>query len=350
MNILVIGKFYEEGFALHIAETLSFNGNNVIKFEAGFRSQRYKSNIGNKIEKIIGAIYTSSDNIPKIRSIRMENLWSLIRGNPIDIVIVSHDFLWPSEVKELKVATGAAVVMWFPDSLANFKKGYFMTAEYDAVFFKDPYIVKILNKIITPPVYYLPECFNPYKHNADSILSIDPKYICDITTAGSQHSYRVSIFKHLVNYNVKIWGPRAPLWMDPTLMGKMYMGESVFNEDKAAAFLGAKIVLNTLFYGEIWGLNARAFEAAGIGAFQLLDWRPGLNHLFEDGREVISFNGINDLKNKIDYWLPRSDERREISLAAKAKALNFHTYQHRLDLMFKTISGSEDGYSFLPND
>lgn len=38
MNILVIGKFYTEGFALHIAETLSTMGHTVRRFEPGCKS------------------------------------------------------------------------------------------------------------------------------------------------------------------------------------------------------------------------------------------------------------------------------------------------------------------------
>lgn len=40
MNILIIGKFYIEGFALHIAETLTAMGHAVRRFEPGFRSGR----------------------------------------------------------------------------------------------------------------------------------------------------------------------------------------------------------------------------------------------------------------------------------------------------------------------
>lgn len=38
MNILVIGKFYTEGFALHIADTLAIIGHSVRCFEPGSRS------------------------------------------------------------------------------------------------------------------------------------------------------------------------------------------------------------------------------------------------------------------------------------------------------------------------
>lgn len=344
MNILVIGKFYTEGFALHIAETLAGMGNAVRRFEPGIRSNRIGGNLGHRIDQLIGVFHASSDGIPAVRSRRMRPLWSVAEEAPLDVILVCHDFLWPSEVQQLKQLTGAPVAMWFPDALVNFGRGLFMTAPYDAVFFKDPYILKVLGGIITPPVYYLPECFNPNTHCLLSEEADLSEYECDITTAGNQHSYRISVFKHLAEYNVKMWGKSIPLWMNAGPVTSMYKGKPVLNHEKAKAFRGAKIVLNTIHYGEIWGINVRAFEAAGIGAFQMLDWRPGLAQLFEDGKELISFSGITDLKQKIDYWLPRDEERLEIALAGKNRAYRDHTYQLRLQLLLDTLASGAQGF------
>ncbi len=40
MRILIVGKFYTEGFALHIAQTLSAMGRDVHRFEPGVKSGR----------------------------------------------------------------------------------------------------------------------------------------------------------------------------------------------------------------------------------------------------------------------------------------------------------------------
>ena len=115
----------------------------------------------------------------------------------------------------------------------------------------------------------------------------------------------------------------------------MYQGRGVYDEEKARAFRGARIVVNNLMYGEIWGVNVSCFEAAGVGAFQMVDWRPGLGRLFEDGKELITFTSMADLKAKIDYWLPREAERR-----AQAE----HSYRHRLELLLATLGGSAQGF------
>ncbi|MEZ5730175.1 MAG: hypothetical protein R3E48_20675, partial [Burkholderiaceae bacterium] len=265
MNILVIGKFYTEGFALHIAETLAVMGHAVRRFEPGFKSGRLSGRLSHRVDQFRGIIYSSSDGVPPIRARRMRDLWRIAENGPLDVVIVCHDLLWPMEVAELKHRTGATVAMWFPDALANFGKSFFMGANYDGLFFKDPYIVNVLSDVLSSPVYYLPECFNPDRHVLPSHDAPGLEYQCEVATAGNQHPWRVAFYQHLSDYHVMLWGQPAPLWLPTGAVKAMYRGRLVLNQDKAKAFLGAKIVVNNLHYGEIWGLNVRAFEAAGIG-------------------------------------------------------------------------------------
>jgi spore maturation protein CgeB len=344
MHILVIGKFYSEGFALHISETLTFMGHNVKHFEPGFKSNRNDGRIGHRLDQVRGVIHSSSDNLPAVRARRMRSLWQVAEQDPLDVVIVCHDFLWPDEVAELKRCTGAAVAMWFPDALTNFGKGFFMNAPYDGLFFKDPYIVHVLAGVLASPVYYLPECFNPERHCLPEGEVPGEEYRCDITTAGNLHSWRVAFYKHLNSYDVKLWGSSAPLWLPTGPVAAMHQKRMVLNNDKAHAFLGAKIVLSSLHYGEIWGLNVRTFEAAGIGAFQMMDWRPGLDQLFEDGKEIVSFRGMDDLRDKVDYWLNHPEERLAIANAGKRRAHAEHTYRLRLSLLLDSLAQRANGF------
>lgn len=345
MNILVIGKFYQEGFALHIAETLVGMGHSVRRFELGFCSSRIGGRIGHRLDQVRGVIHSTTDGLPAVRARRMRALWRVAEQGPLDIVIVCHDFLWPDEVAELKRRTGAQVAMWFPDHLANFGRAFFMNAPYDGLFFKDPYIIYALGDVVKSPVHYLPECFNPERHwLSDESIGHHVAYQCDITTAGNQHSWRVAFFNNLSDYNVKIWGNPAPLWMVAGPMTGMHQGRGVYNHDKIRAFRGAKIVVNNLHVGEIWGVNVRCFEVAGAGAFQMVDWRPGLSQLFEDGKELVTFRSMADLKQNIAYWLPREAERCAIAEAGMRRAHEEHTYALRLGLLLDTLAGTQRGY------
>ena len=348
MRILVIGKFYSEGFALHIAETLADMKHHVDRFEPGFKSGRAKSIIGKRLEQVQSVLYSTSDNIRFFRSSRTRELWNSIKSSVYDVALVCHDFLQPLEVIELKKHV-RHVALWFPDHLGVFGRGYFMNAPYDAIFFKDPYLVKTLGKVLESPTYYLPECFNPQKHTLPLDYEIPQQYHCDLTTAGNQHPYRSAFLKHVENYDLKLWGNSAPLWLHSPWTAKAFQGRPVHNQEKVLAFRGAKIVLNNLHYGEVEGVNVRTFEAAGAAAFQLVDWRRGLNQLFTDGEEIISFKDVKHLSSLIEYYLPREAERRKIADAGFRRAMSEHTYQNRLDLLLTTVLGGSQGFP-LPKE
>ena len=59
MNILVIGKFYSEGFALHIAETLTTMGHSVRRFEPGFKLARIGGRFWHRFDQVRGVIHSS---------------------------------------------------------------------------------------------------------------------------------------------------------------------------------------------------------------------------------------------------------------------------------------------------
>jgi spore maturation protein CgeB len=141
----------------------------------------------------------------------------------------------------------------------------------------------------------------------------------------------------LKNYDIKFWGLEPPVWMPKGKLFSYYQGRPVYNSEKAEAFTNAKIVLNNLHYSEIEGLNVRCFEAAGIGAFQIVDWRPGLNDLFIDGEEIVSFKSMDDLKNKLNYYLVNEKERNRIANNGKNRAHKDHTYYKRLEKMINII-------------
>ena len=78
-----------------------------------------------------------------------------------------------------------------------------------------------------------------------------------------------------------------------------------------------QIALNTNHYAGIGDVNKRTFELGGMGAFQLTDNRPALGEYFEIGKEVVTFDGRADLREKVEYY-PRPVERQQIAAAAAA--------------------------------
>ncbi len=83
--------------------------------------------------------------------------------------------------------------------------------------------------------------------------------------------------------------------------------------------------------------NRRMFEATGVGTCLLTDRGANLPELFEDGREVVTFSGIDDACEKLRYLLEHEDERTAIAAAGQARTLAEHTVHKRVGVIDEWI-------------
>ncbi|MFM8408098.1 MAG: glycosyltransferase [Pirellulaceae bacterium] len=341
MRILLIGETSDDSFAGHISETLVAMGHTAETFTPWRFGESFDVFPG--VRKYRRFAIQSASHFTGGRKWILRNLWRQIERMKPELVLCCYDYLLPREVDQVRAISGAKIVMWYPDSLANFGRACFMASRYDALFFKDPFVVRALKGALESPVHYLPECFNPRRLDPPAHDQVPLQWRSEIATVGNLHPWRMALLKKLEPHSVRIWGPPPSRWLPQSLYDKKYQGRPVLNQEKCLAFRGAKIVLNNLHYSEIEGLNCRCFEAAGSGAFQLLDWRPTLPQLFQEGQEVVSFRSPEEMVEKVRYWLPREDERREIGDRARQRALAEHTFEHRLSRLLNILEGSESG-------
>lgn len=74
----------------------------------------------------------------------------------------------------------------------------------------------------------------------------------------------------------------------------------------------------------------RLFESTGRGGFTIYPNIKGLDQYFNNDEIVWYEHGnLNDLKNKIDYYLIHEDEREAIRKRGHERTKNNHTYVHR---------------------
>jgi spore maturation protein CgeB len=345
MNILLIGRTYTESFAIHIAETLQNMNHIVMVYEPDIPVSITK----NKLHFRWTQAKTQVNNIYRQTGIGIRNkrkkLLAFTENFKVDILISCHDFLTPIDLAALKQKHKCTTILWFPDAISNFGKAMFLDANYDYLFFKEPFVVNILTNEFNKNAFYLPECCNPLLHNKVPISAEDKeKYGCDITTAGNMHTARAALFKQLSNYSIKIWGNPAPIWMDTNGLASMIQNCFVSNTEKCKAFLCSQIVLNTMYPTEVTGVNVRTFEIAATGAFQLVNYRASLHQLYEEGKEIVSFKTIGELREKIDYYLMNEKERTIIAQRAYERTHRDHTYEKRLQLLLDTVSGKATGF------
>jgi len=343
MNVAIIGKFYTEGSGLHIDEALKEMGHSTLKIDPEVQFMQYDF-LGQRIKNINKTLYQNVfHKIPRVRRQKSKDIYNSLKNQKIDFTIVLHDFLTTEEVKEIKKITLSPIVLWFPDAISNFQKSMFFTAGYDILFFCDKYIVDKLRSEFNLNTYFLPQCFNFNKHQPVELTQRDKDYYeCDITNAGNLYPSRAALYKHLKNYNFKMWGYPPAIWLKVDDLNHIIMNKVVFNENKSKAFQAAKIVLNNLHPAVINGVNKRTFEIAGCGGFQITSYREAINDLFIPGEEIICYSDLSDLKKKIDYYLDPKNEKERLEIAKNGynRAIKEHRYEHRLKELINKLTTS----------
>lgn len=341
MNIAIIGKFYTEGFGLHIEEALQDMGHSSLRIDPEVQFMQYDF-LGQRVKNINKTLYQQVFfKIPSVRNKKSKEIYNTLKGSKIDLTLVLHDFLTSGEIKEIKRITKSPVVLWFPDAISNFQKSMFFTAGYDHLFFSDKYIVNKLKSEFNLNTHYLPQCFSSFKHKKVDLSDDDlATYQCDITNAGNLYPSRAALYKHLTKYDFKMWGYPPAIWLKVNELEKIVMNKAVFNEEKSKAFIAAKIVLNNLHPAVIDGVNKRTFEIPACGGFQISSYREATHELFKVGKEIVCYQNLDDLIEKIEYYLnpTNEQERLAISVAGYERTLKEHSYQHRLTQMLETIN------------
>ncbi len=80
-------------------------------------------------------------------------------------------------------------------------------------------------------------------------------------------------------------------------------------------------------------LNYRTFETAGCGTLLLTNQTPGLEKLFDIGREIVTYETGEDVLRMIRHLLENPEEREAIAAAGYARAKRDHTYLERAKLL-----------------
>jgi len=87
-------------------------------------------------------------------------------------------------------------------------------------------------------------------------------------------------------------------------------------------------------------IKGRNFEVPGCGGFLLTGWAENLDAYYRVGEELGVFGGVEDLIEKVRYYLSHEEERKAIALAGYRRTLREHAYAHRFDEIFGKIGFS----------
>jgi spore maturation protein CgeB len=324
MRVGVVGGAAPDEFAAHIADALRHLGHEPAAFELTVPRTRRAQ-----------AVLVAHRMLPRLDARAQQRISRAAIAADCEVVINIDLRLAPDVVARMR-AHGMKVVFWFPDAVSNLGRQYMILAPYDALFFKDPHMVRYLGAFLATPVHYLPEACNPRVHRPVGDVATDPH----LAVVGNMYPSRVRLLERLAAKGIPLalYGAGFPRWLGPTALAPLHRGKPVFGAEKARVFRAAAGVLNTLHPAEVAGMNARLFEATGSGAAVLTEFRPALPGLFAAEQELLAFSDFDELVSQAERLLSDARLAARLGDAATRRAHRDHSYERRVAAILGLIA------------
>lgn len=203
--------------------------------------------------------------------------------------------------------------------------------------------------------------YSPFGCNHDVFKNKNVEKIYDVTFVGGYHTYRAWVIRKLKKsgISVNVWGNG---WPNGELTQEQMV--NVFNQSKINLNLSnndsfdIRFILNlsrpileslrvlkktfTSFFKKdvkvLEMVKARHFEINACGSFQLTFYVEGLEEHFHIGKQIAIYQSIEDMVEKIKYFLNNENEREEIANNALLRSLKDHSLELRFKKLFDDIN------------
>lgn len=284
--------------------------------------------------------------------LRNRRLLRVAREFRPDVLIMVGDngVILPGTLAQLKREHGATVVYGCGTSPVVFSRPVERAAAplYDLVVANDFYHAIQWRELGAPRVEMLPmSAIDPAFHYTRELSDEErAAALCDVGVVGTLvpnrlYGERIAALEALRDFDLGIWSVHE---VPPSL--RAYYRGPALGEEMLRLTQAARIVVNT--HGDFmrYGGNMRLFEACGVGAFQLVDNRPGVSEWFTPGEHLVTYRDLDHLRELVAYYLNNAAERERIATAGQQHVHAHHTYDHRmarLVALVEEIRGARPG-------
>ena len=102
-------------------------------------------------------------------------------------------------------------------------------------------------------------------------------------------------------------------------------------------FQASKINLNITMRPSETGLSLRVWDILGCGGFLLTNYQAEIPEYFEIGKDLETYESMEELEQKVQYYLTHDEERIRIAINGYDKVAKFHTYELRISEMIRML-------------
>lgn len=160
------------------------------------------------------------------------------------------------------------------------------------------------------------------------------EYFCSMLTARYlSFKERTTIVGELADWDIRLYtGDQNVIIPGVTSRGKLS-----YDVELPKLYFLSKINLNVSLHCISSGIPLRVFDIMGVGGFMLTNYQPEIEDIFEIGRNIEVYRSIEELKDKVDYYLKHEEARQRIALNGYKTVSKEHNYGKRLDFILDKI-------------
>lgn len=290
----------------------------------------------------------SGDTFFYLPKVNQEAISTLIKQTKPDAILVVgfiYKFIAPAVLQALARQYQAKLYLYDTDScnLYTKRREFIFFLEQELPIYSQIFSCSKVTADFFRETRKLHASFIPFGSNfisAPSTVQADKQH--DVLFVGSGDLRRVFVLE-AIREHVSIFGNRwtrnFPL-MSRELIDRVD-DRQVWGDDLYQLLSNAKIILNVTrgpYYAAGTGINLRIFEALAAGCFLMTDYCDEIAELFELGEEIETFNGPEELCEKVRFYLAHPEKRMTIAQAGHAAFLRRFTWEARAREMLQLMN------------
>jgi spore maturation protein CgeB len=249
----------------------------------------------------------------------------------------------PATLQEMK-RQGIALYNYYPDVSAFTHTVQSLPRAlqvYDCVFSTKSFLAADLAEQGFPLQHWelLPNGYDPDAHHPVAVTPDEQaRYGADVTFIGlylpGKAETLAALKRLLPKLDLAIWGNCWHLAAAPELK-PCIRGRAVLGIEYLKAISASKILLGLLSEkqkGSSIGdqVTSRSFNLPACGAFMLHNRTEEIRQFYEEGREIECFSSVEELAEKIRYYLANPELRQAIAQAGYRRCVPAYSFEQRL--------------------
>jgi len=233
---------------------------------------------------------------------------------------------------------GIRTALWTIDAPRDFQPLIDVAPLYDFIFCGGTEAQELLAKAGLKKTQWLPFACDIEVHKPVEVSFEEKKmYGSEVTFVGSYYPNRGETLEKISDFDLRVWGPGWDKLPHNSPLEKLTENIQLKPEEWIKIFSSSKINI-VIHYQDCktpsYQASPKVYEALACKSFLLVDNQKDIESLFEGGRHLVIFKDIEDLREKIRYYLNHPEERKKITNQGYEEVIQKHDYLHRLRKMF----------------